>query len=591
MRSEQPATTETRAADNQDGVWLEPDLYYQGEAPPKGDWSPNDWVMLPHEHYIAASKARLFQVLLSRPSTQAHGESFRHFLELLDAIYHFHYHRTLNELKEDYEYFAPETGEQLREGIATEELLWRERRFLTNFLQAMTKGNYVPYTDGDHAQAMEHDYLFDLPVDVRWDIYDQRLLKGYLDEADSPEGEEAREALGAEGSMRDFLQLPKAFDERILLFYRGLDRDQSSGLFLMPKVDVLVARIFGLFVFPVQWLIDRIRGSESHVSVPSIGDAVSAFTFGFVQLDREQKIEGEAEARTSIFTPRWVRRINLQNQALSPADLLKVTRLQEPALERVIAIFRLVPPKPPAALDRIPALKRLFERFGGQTEVEDVDWTLNIKLFKHIPLADSEIIFPEKIIRMKSFDLTMLFVTGFIGLFILVRNLSDPNASKSAIVIVLSVLVAYAIKIFTGFRRTRSNYMAQMTHELYHKSLDNDAGVLQYLIDSLEEQEVKEALLAYFCLWEAGRPMSEEELDGTIEGFIKENFNGLEVDLEIEDALDKVVEREGEHPYKHMPIVTTSTAPDGTILYQAKPLEEALRVMDQKWDDYFNYNE
>lgn len=576
--------------DQNPGTWLEQDLYYQGEQPPVSDWKARDWIEIPHEHYIPISKARLFKELRLFSIAEEAGEGFTHFLELLEAIYHFHYHSTLNELKEDYEYFSPEKGPQLRKGIDESELIWRERRFLTNFLIAMTRGNFAPFSDEDHQQAIEQNYLFDLAVEIKWDIYDQRLIKGYLDEVDSPAGQESRDELELEGSMREFLEMPTRFDERMLLFYRGIGRDQASGLFLMPKIDIFTARVLGFFVFPVQWIIEKLRGDEDPSATPSLGDAVSALTFGRVQIDSDEQKQQEEVKRTTIFEPRWLRRVNLENQQLQPADLLKVSKLQEPSLERVIAIFRLKPPQPPSFIDRFPAVKRLFERFGGKTEVEDIDWTLNIKMFKHIPLADSEIIFPEKTVRMKSFDLTMLVITGLAGLFILIRNVSDPNASKSTIVIILSALIAYAVKIFLGYRRARSNYMARMTQELYHKSLDNDVGVLQYLVDSLEDQEVKEAVLAYFFLWSAGVPMTEDELDGEIEAFLKEKFDDLEIDFEVDDALDKVIVKEGHQPHKHIPIVDIIEGEDGVTRYVAKPLEEALRVMDEKWDNFYEYN-
>src|SRR5437868_3174186 len=39
------------------------------------------------------------------------------------------------------------------------------------------------------------------------------------------------------------------------------------------------------------------------------------------------------------------------------------------------------------------------------------------------------------------------------------------------------------------------------TRSLYFQTLDSNAGVLMRLLDEAEEQECRETLLAYFCLW------------------------------------------------------------------------------------------
>jgi hypothetical protein len=58
-------------------------------------------------------------------------------------------------------------------------------------------------------------------------------------------------------------------------------------------------------------------------------------------------------------------------------------------------------------------------------------------------------------------------------------------------------------------------------------------GVLLELLDSMEEQEVKEVLLGYWALHKAG-PMglTEKELDECVESFLLDQF-GLRVDFEV----------------------------------------------------------
>ena len=142
--------------------------------------------------------------------------------------------------------------------------------------------------------------------------------------------------------------------------------------------------------------------------------------------------------------------------------------------------------------------------------------------------------------------------------------------------------------------------MLQMSQDLYRKNLDNDLGVLQYLVDNIEDQEFKESFIAYMLLVEAGRPLTETELDDAAERFINEAFNGLEVDFEVDDALDKItvqLDANGqEQPTQEqlnstmfLPLVQEVTGDDGEIRYQAKPVADALEAMDYRWDNFFQY--
>ena len=57
-----------------------------------------------------------------------------------------------------------------------------------------------------------------------------------------------------------------------------------------------------------------------------------------------------------------------------------------------------------------------------------------------------------------------------------------------------------AMRSFRGYLQTKERYQLSLTESLYYKNLDNNAGVLMRLIDEAEEQENREALLAYYFL-------------------------------------------------------------------------------------------
>jgi hypothetical protein len=116
-----------------------------------------------------------------------------------------------------------------------------------------------------------------------------------------------------------------------------------------------------------------------------------------------------------------------------------------------------------------------------------------------------------------------------------------------------------------------------LTQNLYYQKLDSNAGVIMRLVDEAEEQECREAFLAYYALVTAApsEGWTREMLDDWVELFL-EGEAKLRVDFEVEDALAKL-ERFG---------VLTRT---GDRL-RALPPQQALAKLDEAWDNFFNYS-
>src|SRR5262249_40365585 len=105
----------------------------------------------------------------------------------------------------------------------------------------------------------------------------------------------------------------------------------------------------------------------------------------------------------------------------------------------------------------------------------------------------------------------------------------------------------------------------QLTQSLYFQNLDCNGGVLYRLLDEAEEQECREAVLAYFFLWHHAGPegWTLADLDARVEEYLRQRA-GVEADFEVNDAVAKLerldlVERGGDR-------------------YRARRLECALRV-------------
>ncbi|MFC1665835.1 hypothetical protein ACFL17_09470 [Pseudomonadota bacterium] len=102
--------------------------------------------------------------------------------------------------------------------------------------------------------------------------------------------------------------------------------------------------------------------------------------------------------------------------------------------------------------------------------------------------------------------------------------------------------------------------------------MDNNAGVFYRLANDAEEEECKEAVLAYYFLLVSEQPLSRSELDGKVESWLSNKWNCV-IDIEIDDALQKLL------------TLGLVQEEDGELT--AMPIEAAIKRLDQRWDDYF----
>lgn len=191
-------------------------------------------------------------------------------------------------------------------------------------------------------------------------------------------------------------------------------------------------------------------------------------------------------------------------------------------------------------LSRSKAEKKVdatFKAMGIHSEGDAV----YMKLFKDIPTADLEMLFPNTRVKMRLFDKIKIGVTGgggaAGGIMATISKLSatiEPMSALIAIGGLLGMLWRQISKIFSQ----RAKYSAILTKNLYFYSLDNNMGALTYLFDTAETEECKEAILAYFFLLTGGET-NKAALDKQIEDYIYEQYK-IPMDFEIDDGLAKL---------------------------------------------------
>jgi hypothetical protein len=221
-----------------------------------------------------------------------------------------------------------------------------------------------------------------------------------------------------------------------------------------------------------------------------------------------------------------------------------------------------------------------------------------LKLFQNVPKADLEMLFPNTQVRMRTIDKLLIGIPALIsGSIVLTTKLGAAlillgsllgfwfglsqqpvELNKTTILVLLAgmtTLGGYLWKQFSNFKNRKLRFMQSLTQNLYFKNLDNNAGVFHRLANDAEEEEGKEALLAYYFLLISKPLLSKSELDRQIETWLLEKWH-CAIDFEIDDAVTKLLN------------IGLIKKTDNTLV--AISIAEAIRVLDQRWDNYFTHD-
>ncbi len=252
--------------------------------------------------------------------------------------------------------------------------------------------------------------------------------------------------------------------------------------------------------------------------------------------------------------------------------------------------------------DRVVIYLRLkgVEHFKPK-EIRDAPFTPGdsyLKLFKDVAGEDIETIYPNARLHMRTIDKLLVGVPAAAGgvvvlftklwavlLTVLALIAFWVGVSKKyvqleqkhlvALAMGLGALGGYIFRQVSKLKSRKLKYLKNLTESLYFKVLDNNAGVFHHLIDDAEEEDCKEALLAYYFLATRKTDLTEPHLDAEIEKWFAES-HGVTLDFEVDDAMTKL-ERLG-------------LAWREEQILRVKPLDEAKQRIDYLWDNLFSYN-
>lgn len=255
-----------------------------------------------------------------------------------------------------------------------------------------------------------------------------------------------------------------------------------------------------------------------------------------------------------------------------------------PIFQRLAILFKL---KPEAKRVEEVALKHGLTREAAERRVRKMRGLVSdqikpefvyVKLFKNIPRADLEMVFPNTKIKFRLFDKIKLGVTASGGLGMgVAATLSKIAVATNPIALAgaLAGLGGIAVRQGVNFANQRNKYMVKMAQNLYSHALADNRGVMTLLAERAAEEDIKEEILLYSLL--AKERVLRDHLysaDQAIERYLAKTF-GIETNFDVEDALERLM---------HDGLVEETA--DGH--FRALPPAEAAARIDMLWDSYLD---
>jgi hypothetical protein len=263
---------------------------------------------------------------------------------------------------------------------------------------------------------------------------------------------------------------------------------------------------------------------------------------------------------------------------------LRRRKVEAEVYDDVVMIAAMKPQGEIASRRELKALERRKMRPGS----------VLLKCFRNVASSDLNALFPNVRVVMSSIDrlylgipaiaggipiliniyttITVLFLV--LGFYLGVSASVEDKDMKAALA-ALSGLVAlggFALRQWVKYQRRSLQYQMQLTDNIYYRNINNNSGVFDYLIGAAEEQECKEAFLAYHFLRAASAPPTAHELAHRVAEWLRATF-GVNVAFNVAEAAARL-ERLG-----------LLTSREGRLF--VSPLDAALVELGRVWDDFF----
>ncbi|XP_050234091.1 uncharacterized protein LOC126682438 [Mercurialis annua] len=459
-------------------------------------------IQLERETVIPILKSQLILTFTSLLGDASDRAEFVKFCRRAEYMIRAWYHLQFEDLMQLYSLFDPESGAQKLE---QKKLSSGEIDILEqNFLTRLFQVIYksnFKMATDEEIDVASGKYLLNLPIVVDDSKLDKELLSRYFAEHSNV--------------------MRPSYADKYVIFRRGIGIDHMTDYFIMEKVNILITRFWA-------FLSSLIR----------LGTLWTRRSNVWKKNDLKNNDVIKAKAHQDYLT---VERFRLENMEISIRNLLSKARIQEPTFERIIVVYR---------------------RASTKTKQER---GIYVKQFKKIPMADMEIVLPEKKNPgLTPLDWVRFLASAVVGLVAVISSIDVHKADPWVIFAFLSPVIGYCAKIYISYQQSLAAYQTIITKFVYDKQLDSGRGSLLHLCDNVIQQEVKEVIVSFFTLMEKGKA-TMKDLDKHCEQLIEKEF-GETCNFDVDDAVEKL---------KKLGIVTEDT--DGQ--YSCVALKQANDII------------
>ena len=176
----------------------------------------------------------------------------------------------------------------------------------------------------------------------------------------------------------------------------------------------------------------------------------------------------------------------------------------------------------PGGADRRSAAARYCSSISAHIARGDLEALVSnvrvvMSLSDHFTLGVPALVGGVPILLKLASTMTVLFVVA--GFYLGLNGTMRDNDVEQALAALsgLFALGAFMLRQWGNFHRQSLIHQKQLTDNIYYRNVNNNSGIFNYIIGEAEEQDWKEALLAYYGLLTAAGPLTREALDARIE--------------------------------------------------------------------------
>ncbi len=227
---------------------------------------------------------------------------------------------------------------------------------------------------------------------------------------------------------------------------------------------------------------------------------------------------------------------------------LKKIDIEIPIYRRLTMLFRFRGEKELEKLLKKKGLNRFnlwlyLRRHKRLMQDTNSDDYIFLRQFRDIPCSDLEMLFPNSTLRFTLLDKIKLTATGGAGtvggIMVFLSKIAIAVKPLTILIAVLGFGGVLGRQVKNIFYQQK-HYKMVLSRSLYTHSLDINVGVIAALLDQALDEDIKESILAYFVLLQAGdKPLKSDEIKQSVEKFLQTHF-GIAINFEISDALTKL---------------------------------------------------